>query len=623
MRGCGRFPTAAPHCYRDLVRVVAPGQTSGAQPLSTWVPRHNSSPTEGADTARAKRLDLRTRVEAAHPERRYSTAGVDLGVIERRTWEHRERLAEAHDRRARQAAADSERAPPYLYSSNAPGVPFLGPWWDSGAKGLKDWGRYEDGDPLPRIVKRVRRRRGESPRKVLVPAKQAFESQSRWHEARARGQRRRCVTVGHCGDGEVHATCACGHLTTAPILCGCIRLCFRCMARRAHKQRRRFMRAYSVILREGLQAGRYRRTHPGGRWSDKHLVLTVPHLEVRRPGGEIDRAATAAKRIKVLLSAWDDFARSMQRWLRKHKQYGARFYRCFEWTLGKDGLGHPHLHIWIHGPWLPEHDSHRVRGLYVACERRRPGANADTVCPHCPKGRTAKTRRGVRSWWAAALAKQGVGIDASAVNITLRSIRFRCIEFVREIRKPNGVTYQQRSVRVAAEGDGDPVHALIRYFEPWSIAAADPETGEQASEDVLAAVYCALEGKRMSQGSRGFLGLGDVTDPVCKGCGYCAAKRVDVRPWDQKEKGADYRRPEAARGPPTKPLPPDARNVSSERVIDAQAFTRLLEQAAEDLRTQRGKPRDPWGQGREAQRIATPAELARAAALSSFGGRFR
>ena len=576
------------------MRPAAPRQPSSSAALSTWVPRHNSSPTEPPDTARAKRLDLRTRTEAAHPERRYSTAGVDLGVIERLTWQHRERLEQAHERRALQAAADSERAPPYLSWLAPTGVPFLGPWHDLGGR-PEQWGKYEDGDPIPPVMRRVRRRRGAPPRAELVPAKLALESTSRWHRARAKGQARRCVTVGHCGDGEVHATCPCGHVATAPILCGCIRLCFRCMARRAHKQRKRFMRAYSVILREGLQAGRYSQRHPGGRWSDKHLVLTVPHVEVKRADGSVDRAATATARIRILLDAWDDFARALQRYLRKHKQHGARFYRCFEWTLGKDGLGHPHLHIWIHGPWLPEHDSHRVRGLYVACEKRKPGGSSSTPCPHCPKG-PRRVRLGVRSWWAAALAKQGVAIDAGSVNITLRSIRFRCIEFVREVKKPNGVSYTQRSVRVAAEAGGsDPVAALVRYFEPWSIAAADPVTGEQASEDVLAAVYCALEGKRMSQGSRGFLGLGDAGEQACKGCGYCAAKRVDVRPWDRKETGDDYRRPEAARGPPSTLSDPGASIETRERILDAHAFTQLLHEAAEDLRT-RGwrKLRDPW-----------------------------
>ena len=576
--------------------------------LSTWVPRHNWSTTSPAAKDRAKVLDgedKRTPQETAQ-RGRYSTAGLDLNIIERLTHRHREERGGRHDRRAEQAAGDADRCPPYL-AMVADGAPFLGPWWDSGGRELvHDW---KDGDKLPRMLKRVRRRKGQAPRVELVPARQAFASAAKWHAGRAKGQRLRCQTVGHCGEGTVRVQCPCGDVVEAPIRCGTVRLCFSCMARRSHKNRRRWTRAYHAVRHQGQHAGRYSRSYPGGRWTDKHLVLTAPHVTIRNERGFVDEQQTAYERVRVVLAAWRYFSRRLQRWQREHGRASVYFYRCFEWTIGADGLGHPHLHVWIHGPWLPVHDSHRVKGTYVECNQAKSG----THCKHCssPGGGAAhgvgrgagsagrvdaragrRRHRGVRSWWAEALRGQGVRIGPEAVNLSLRSVSFRTIEFVREIDKRRG-----RSAalpRIIADSEG--MRALRSYFEPWSIAAVD-EDGRRATEAVLAGVYCALEGKRLTQASAGFMALGDVGehDRPCACCGLATPRKVDVRPWDHDAYGSDYDRGPEARGPPVQPDPTPPATASTERVIDARAFSRLLNDAAWDLRTRGWRiARDPW-----------------------------
>lgn len=586
--------------------------------LSTWVPRHNWSTTSPAAKDRAKVLDgedKRTPQETA-ARGRYSTAGLDLNIIERLTHRHREERAAHHDRRAEQAAGDADRCPPYL-AMVADGAPFLGPWWDSGGRELvHDW---KDGDKLPRMLKRVRRRKGKAPRVELVPASQAFASAAKWHAGRAKGQRLRCQTVGHCGEGTVRVECPCGDIVEAPIRCGTVRLCFSCMARRSHKNRRRWTRAYGAVRHQGQHAGRYSRSYPGGRWTDKHLVLTAPHFVILNDRGFVDEQQTAYERVRVVLAAWRYFSRQLQRWQREHGRASVYFYRCFEWTIGADGLGHPHLHVWIHGPWLPEHDSHCVRGRYEPCGKRAPGKGAAQakagasrgtpgVCRICElahagrrRGHAAADRRGadarrvhrgIRTWWTTALRKQGLEIGAASVNLTLRAVSFRTFEFVREVDKATG----RRATVPRIMSDSAGMQALRSYFEPWSIAAVD-EQGRRATEAVLAGVYCALEGKRLTQASAGFMALGDVGehDKPCACCGLSTPRKVDVRPWDQDAYGSDYDRGPEARGPPVQPDPTPRATASTERVIDARAFSRLLNDAAWDLRTRGWRiARDPW-----------------------------
>jgi hypothetical protein len=68
------------------------------------------------------------------------------------------------------------------------------------------------------------------------------------------------------------------------------------------------------------------------------------------------------RRITAVFAAWQVF----RDWLRDYmkEQLPARergslielchFFRVHEWTEGEDGQGHPHWHVWIHGPFLDQ-----------------------------------------------------------------------------------------------------------------------------------------------------------------------------------------------------------------------------------------------------------------------------
>lgn len=511
-----------------------------------------------------------------------------------------------HERTALDASAAAARALPWALPRRGEddlGVPLLGPWWDRASRSL---GVPDDHVPVmdlpfgPTAVERVRRRRGLAPRKELVPAGLAFESAARWHRARAKGQRDRALTVGHCGDGQVTVSCgSCGGAASVhPIRCGTVRLCVACMTRRSMKVRARFARARGAIYADAFRrnlVGPRAKLRRGGAWSERHLVLTVPHETVLGPGGAVDRAATARQRIERLFSAWAHFARSLQRYYRAHQHEGTRLYRCFEWTMGADGLGHPHLHVWILGPYLPERDFHRVEGMAPSASKRC-ASRGMVPCAYCAAG--VPVRRGVRSWWQAACEKaglrraSGVPYTGDELNLTLRSVFVRLLEFVREVRKPNGLTFQRRELRIQTEDEA----GMMAYFEPWTIASVDTATGERASADVLAAVYCALEGKRLSQGSRGFLGIGDALLQAegaarLEGCPCCgevgAPRRVDVEDWRRREWGDVAPRADVARGPPGPAGPPAAAAP-----VCPVEFAAILAEAAAELRTLR-RPRNP------------------------------
>lgn len=81
----------------------------------------------------------------------------------------------------------------------------------------------------------------------------------------------------------------------------------------------------------------------GGRYGERLVTLTIPHHE-----GDSVRG-----RIELVLAAWKSFLKSLNAWARD-KGVALEFVRVLEWTLGSDELGHPHLHIWIFSPFLPQ-----------------------------------------------------------------------------------------------------------------------------------------------------------------------------------------------------------------------------------------------------------------------------
>jgi hypothetical protein len=587
------------------------------------------------------------------PIRPARRAAMPLAALARLTAAFREARALGHDAEAKAAATAAQRA------------------WYAIGQACPLW-------KTERVVRRIRRRRhdyrdrkGRARRtyraeRVNVAAHDAFESSRKWHDGRAQGQRSRLETAAHCGVGSVTVECTCcGVVRESPVWCGIVRLCEGCNVRRSMRMRARFATSLRIVLAQAEAAGSLRRNRPGGALGQHHIVLTAPHVEVMgercAEGSSIDRGATAKARIELVFAAWRRMSRELQAWLREpwtglRQTIGAVWHRAFEWTVGADGCGHPHFHLWALTPWLPEHDDHRVASILdgkprasLRCKAPRRMAGAwgwaemmrREQCPACVPPESFETRddglapapdgawgwarelrrarvaiwvksappapdgawgwarelvrartlddyyltpraarwrspaverrRGLRSWWADALAAEGAPVDERIVNVSVRKAFARPQEFIREVQKPNGITYRERKVRrieiVDASG------ALLDYFESWCLAFVDQETWELAGPDVIAGVYEALEGKRLSQSSRvllrtrsggersvGFLGIADsFADGSCRDCNDVAMsrglppppfpeRRIDVVTWARKAQvDDDVKWP---RGPP-------------------------------------------------------------------------
>lgn len=244
---------------------------------------------------------------------------------------------------------------------------------------------------------------------------------------------------------------------------------------------------------------------------------------------------------------------------------GTCWHRAFEWTPGDDGLGHPHLHAWLLAPWIPVVDEHelahvgksgrrpttpcaapnRVRGAWGWAEtmrRERCGlcvprpADPSQLPKHLDiyyrqarapwmKKPAVPRRTGARTWWARALAEQGVLVDDRKVSVYLGAAHARPVVQVTEIHKSGGMVFQ-REVTRRIEIEHEKGDRSVRYFEGWCVAL------EAAPPHVLAGVYEALEGRRLSQSSKvallsesgrrrvfGLLGIADARyDASCQDC---------------------------------------------------------------------------------------------------------
>jgi rubredoxin len=222
---------------------------------------------------------------------------------------------------------------------------------------------------------------------------------SRWHDVRAVGKRELFERVAQCPDNKrkVSGTCRahCGHGFSVPVGCGSQMFCPECRADAAERTRIAFNRKRLGLLQLAKRSGnlaeprmhkrgaRWVRTHrvanPAARevggFSERFVTLTVPHV-----GG-------AGERIRTLRATWSRFWRTLAdeirpklkrrkarigvgdhengfraRWDRKRGQHVApdelslwdlvAYLHVLEWTEGDDGLGHPHLHVWLFAPWI-------------------------------------------------------------------------------------------------------------------------------------------------------------------------------------------------------------------------------------------------------------------------------
>lgn len=188
--------------------------------------------------------------------------------------------------------------------------------------------------------KAVRRR---SAARLRGASEAAVNEASRWHESRAKGQRERIERVESCSIDVLVIQCqACGRKHEKPARCGCRLLCVRCRGVRARQIRVRFCFARLALLEDARARGLLKDQRRGGRFGERFITLTAPHLPDDTVSGRIER----------VLAAWKWFVRQLQQWQRIYTIRSLAWFRVFEWTPGTDGLGHPHLHIWVFSPFL-------------------------------------------------------------------------------------------------------------------------------------------------------------------------------------------------------------------------------------------------------------------------------
>lgn len=344
---------------------------------------------------------------------------------------------------------------------------------------------------------------------------------ARWYEGRASAQVARFSTIRGCGERTLKVDCLACHdvlATDVPCCCGVVRVCGDCAEERAEKRQKRIALARSAALFEADRVGLLEHRRVGGAVGEKMLTLTVPHFELddaprtvrgkhgpkpsplREQCSTYGLTTTVAARLAALRLAWPRFMRSLRTWLKRCDRVEAKrlaYYRLLEWTRGDDGKGHPHFHVYMLSRFLP------IEWL--------------------------------REWWAEALEKVGCplprscakctapdpsdcpfGGGAAHVIVDIRALYGPRIAQVRELVKSGNRSAIEFHLGELRSREAPGLEA-VRYAMGWSMgdAFADFEGGD----DVTAKrdLYCALEGRRMAQGARGF--LLPLARPICRWCG--------------------------------------------------------------------------------------------------------
>jgi hypothetical protein len=334
----------------------------------------------------------------------------------------------------------------------------------------------------------------------------ALRNRAKWHRDRARGQRERFHNNASCSVGVGVVTCAsCGQQHAIPVGCGISRLCVCCRDRRAQQRRAQLWRAREEAIGRSKSRGRMRRRRRGGKWREFHLVLTMPDTRIGAP----------ADRITKIFEAWRIFSRMWQRYqagkgvpnapqLPRNKVSrednpkrrtrtargfagggGSYWSRCFEWTPGADMKGHPHFHVWILGPTIPQET--------------------------------------VRQWWG--LALEAVGVPITWSTDPLVKLKAAVVELVViEVHKGDKAIKTQRIRATDKQGH------VLGYVEGWAVAEVDPKSGKSASAKVQADVYMALERRRHVQTSRGLMKMGE-KEKACGVCGAVHSLSIEIHSW--------------------------------------------------------------------------------------------
>lgn len=215
-------------------------------------------------------------------------------------------------------------------------------------------------------------------------------------------------------------------------------LCVSCRGTIAYLKRAVFCRARCALLAEAERHGLLNFYRRGGRFGEKFLTLTAPHV----------RGDTIARRIERVFDAWPQFLRLLNDYFRELDIKSAEYFRVFEWTPGDDAHGHPHLHVWLFCPFLDH-------GL-------------------------------LRDWWSASLVAAGCPLELAQ----------QCIVDIREVSGADGGARE-----------------LIKYLTKDITAK-----GKKLEPELYAQVYMALDGRRITQASKGFMARAQHAGRVCE-CG--------------------------------------------------------------------------------------------------------
>jgi hypothetical protein len=184
----------------------------------------------------------------------------------------------------------------------------------------------------------------------------------KWDEGRQRGYEQRTERVLECGSQpqKMALTCqCCGH--KQEVDCGRCNnpiLCESCRAVRRNAKIEAYLAARNVVMLNAALQGRLHPPRPGGRWGERMLTLTEPHLLEH----------SLEQRFAFLLDAWPHFLRCLNEWLRskgigkgdrdqvaEHPGRYVHWYRVVEWVPARDDdMGHPHFHVWFYSPWLEQ-----------------------------------------------------------------------------------------------------------------------------------------------------------------------------------------------------------------------------------------------------------------------------
>lgn len=186
-----------------------------------------------------------------------------------------------------------------------------------------------DGEWAGRVAERVARHR-------RVAAEGGAMTLRRWHRQRADGlERSRAERVSACGTRTVALRCGCDDWTRVRARCQTRLVCPTCAKSYGRVMARRVRLSVSAHLEEQTAAWQARGALPGMSPSVYMITLTIPHED--EPG----RAE------RLLDKAWRQMRRHAGR---KHWTRSCLAVR--EWTPGRDGRGHPHLHVVVVAQWL-------------------------------------------------------------------------------------------------------------------------------------------------------------------------------------------------------------------------------------------------------------------------------